>query len=360
MDLSFPPDRLVNSAVPLNTYLDSPFKLRLPGKDRLCELILSKGRGCLIYKKDLQRAYRQIPIDPRDYHLLGFNFDNQFYFDTRCPFSLRTSAMICQRTTKAVIYIFTQSAFSADVYLDDFYGAEVPALANTAFATLQTLFDSLGLVSSPDKDSPPAVEMVCLGILVNTEDLTLRVPDSRLRDLSDELQLWLSRECFTIKELQSLLGKLSFVTAFVHASRIFLSCLFNALWSFPSHTKHPPITLAMRQDLLWWNTFLPLFNGVSVIKPDEWSFANLRFSTNACVVRGERLALTNASRSLSQILLSRWLLTSQRWNSLLSSLLSSSGLPSCNINGSSSHVIMKPPSPSSIQAPQEIHSCSVV
>lgn len=202
--------------------------------------------------------------------------------------------------------------------------------------------------------------MVCLGILVNTEDLTLRVPDSRLRDLSDELQLWLSRECFTIKELQSLLGKLSFVTAFVHASRIFLSCLFNALWSFPSHTKHQPITLAMRQDLLWWNTFLPLFNGVSVIKPDEWSFANLRFSTNACMVRGERLALTNASRSLSQILLSRWLLTSQRWNSLLSSLLSSSGLPSCNINGSSSHVIMKPPSPSSIQAPQEIHSCSVV
>ena len=176
MDLSFPPDRSVNSAIPLNTCLDSPFKLRLPGIDRLCELILSKGRGCLIYKKDLQRAYRQIPIDPRDYHLLGFNFDNQFYFDTRCPFGLRTSAMICQRTTKAVIYIFTQSDFSADVYLDDFYGAEVPALANTAFATLQTLFDSLGLVSSPDKDSPPAVEMVCLGILVNTEDLTLRVP----------------------------------------------------------------------------------------------------------------------------------------------------------------------------------------
>ena len=171
--------------------------------------------------------------------------------------------------------------------------------------SLQTLFDSLGLASSPKKDSPPAVEMVCLGILVNTEDLTLRVPDSRLRDLSDELQLWLSRERFTIKELQSLLGKLSFVTAFVHASQIFLSCLFNALWSFPSHTKHQPITLAMRQDLLWWNTFLPLLNGVSVIKPDEWSFANLCFSTNACMVRGERLALTNASRSLSQILLSR-------------------------------------------------------
>lgn len=80
--------------------------------------------------------------------------------------------MICQWTTKAVIYIFTQSGFSADVYLDDFYGAKVLALAHTAFATLQTLFDSLSLALSPEKDSTPAVELVCLGILVNTEDLT--------------------------------------------------------------------------------------------------------------------------------------------------------------------------------------------
>ena len=44
--------------------------------------------------------------------------------------------MICQRSTKAVIYIFTQAGFSADVYLDDFYGAQRPSLAENAFATL--------------------------------------------------------------------------------------------------------------------------------------------------------------------------------------------------------------------------------
>ena len=79
-------------------------------------------------------------IDPKGYHLLGFNFYNQLYCDTLCPFGLRTSAMICQRTTKTVIHIFTQSGFSADVSLDDFYGAEIPALAETAFAALQSLF----------------------------------------------------------------------------------------------------------------------------------------------------------------------------------------------------------------------------
>ena len=53
--------------------------------------------------------------------------------------------MICQRTTKGVIYIFMQASFSADVYLDDFYGTECPSLADNAFPTLESIFDTLGL-----------------------------------------------------------------------------------------------------------------------------------------------------------------------------------------------------------------------
>ena len=153
MDLSYPPQLSVNSGITASSYLNKPYKLRLPGIDRLCQFILHHGCGCLLYKKDLRRAYRQLPIDPKDYHLLGFTFNGRLYFDTRCPFGLRTSAMICQRTTSAVIYIFTQHGYTADVYLDDFYGAERPDRAFDAFHQLQSLFDRLGLQASPEKDS---------------------------------------------------------------------------------------------------------------------------------------------------------------------------------------------------------------
>jgi len=123
----------VNSGIAVSSYLNKPFKLRLPGIDQLGQFIRQHGQGCLIYKKDLQRAYQQLPIDPKDYHFLGFHANGQLYFDTRCPFGLRTSAMICQRTTSAVIYISTGQGYTADVYLDDFYGAEDPELAFTAF-----------------------------------------------------------------------------------------------------------------------------------------------------------------------------------------------------------------------------------
>ena len=108
MDLSFPHAASVNSGIPKTHYLDNAFQLRLPGIDRLREFIISKGSGCYVYKKDLKRAYRQFPIDPKDYKYLGFMWDGLLYFDTRCPFGLRSSALVCQRTTRAVIHVFTK------------------------------------------------------------------------------------------------------------------------------------------------------------------------------------------------------------------------------------------------------------
>lgn len=100
------------------------------------------------------------------------------------------------------------------------------------------------------------------------------------------LHLWLSCKKFTIKDLQSLLAKLSCVSACIHASRILVSCLLNTLQSFPRQAKQQPVTLEMHQDLSWRKTFLPLLNSVSVIKPMEWFFDNLCFSIDACTVRG--------------------------------------------------------------------------
>ena len=119
--------------------------------------------------------------------------------------------MICQRTTKAIVHYFTQSGFTADVYLDDFYGADSPARVHFAFASLKALLDDLGLKSSPEKDGPPSTRMVCLGVEVDSDTFMLSVPQIRLDELATELKDWSSRHSYSMKQLKSLLGKLSFV-----------------------------------------------------------------------------------------------------------------------------------------------------
>lgn len=288
MDLSFPRGSSVNDGIPPDTYLGEQFKLRLPGIDRLVDFILAKGRHCLVFKKDLRRAYRQFPVDPKDYSLLGFCYQGQFYFDTRCPFGLRSSALICQRTTKAVVHIFTGQGFSADVYLDDFYGAEYPSLASQAFSQLGQLFQQLGLDSSPEKDTPPSTSMICLGISVDTEAFTLEVPASRLEDLRAELIIWKQSSSFTKRQLQSLLGKLSFVTACVKPGRIFMARLLQCLRECKHHaaSHRYPISATMLLDIQWWFEFLPRYNRISLIKPSLWDFEGLNFSTDACLQGG--------------------------------------------------------------------------
>lgn len=153
-DLSFPESYSVNDGVSRDHYLDQFYKLRLPGINRLVEFINSKGRGCHVFKKDLRRAYRQIPLDPADYPLLGMSIDGSRYFHTSLPFGLRCATLICQRTTKSVVHILNEG-ISVYVYIDDFYGAELPVRSQQSFQCLNSLFDELGLIASPEKDVSP-------------------------------------------------------------------------------------------------------------------------------------------------------------------------------------------------------------
>ena len=119
-------------------YLEQFFKLRLPGIDRLVEFVNAKGRGCHVFKKDLWWAYRQIPIDPQDYPLLGLYIDGSLCFHTALPFGLRSATMICQRTTKSVAYILNTEGISVDVYIDNFYGAESNDLSDLSFQRMNS------------------------------------------------------------------------------------------------------------------------------------------------------------------------------------------------------------------------------
>lgn len=82
VDLSWPSDSSVNNGIPTDSFLGEPLDLTYPTIDAIVDVIASLGRGSLIYKCNLRKAYRQFSVDPRDYYLLGFTCDGQFYFDT--------------------------------------------------------------------------------------------------------------------------------------------------------------------------------------------------------------------------------------------------------------------------------------
>jgi hypothetical protein len=283
LDLSFPCGASVNASINKDLYLGDKINLSYPSVDDLVELIKVQGRGSLLFKRDLKRAYRQIFVDPIDIPKLGYRWNGELYFDAGLPMGLRSSAYICQRVTNSVSFIMLQRGYKILNYLDDFGGVETPAKASLAFSTLKEVLDELGLKESTSKACAPTTRMTFLGILFDTLKCTLEVEPKKLVIIKELLDIWLRKSFCTKKELQSLLGRLQFVSKCVRSSRIFLSRMLNFLRSLNDQVKVFSIPEDTKKDIKWWKEFIDRFNGTVMMPFQDWSSPDKVFAVDACL-----------------------------------------------------------------------------
>lgn len=53
-------------------------------------------------KPDIEDAFRKIPIFPLDYHLLGFSWQGQFYFDKCLPVGASSSCQVFLKIKRGI------------------------------------------------------------------------------------------------------------------------------------------------------------------------------------------------------------------------------------------------------------------
>ena len=283
VDMSFPPGLAVNEGIDKHKYQGEDVHLTYPSIDRMTELMVRKGRFSKLMKRDLKRAFRQFLVDPADIRLLGYVWEDHYFFDTVLAMGCRSSPYICQRVSNMLKYLYSLEGYECVNFLDDFGNCELDALAETAYRVLGEIMDRAGVEQSENKNCPPAVTMVFLGILLCTITMTMQVPPERLRELGTLLQEWLAKAVYARKELESLVGKLNFVCSCVKASRVFMARFLNALRG-SSRKRGNPVTEDMRADICWWVRYLPLYNGITVIKTVDWSMPDELMSCDACLV----------------------------------------------------------------------------
>lgn len=105
LDLSWPFNTSVNTGIDKSLHEGMEFDLTYPTVDHIASLIARKGTGCVIYKCDVPKAYHQFYVDPYDFPLLGFHWNNCYNFDVVLPMGLRSAAMASQSITSAISYI---------------------------------------------------------------------------------------------------------------------------------------------------------------------------------------------------------------------------------------------------------------
>lgn len=113
-------------------------------------------------------------------HLLGYTWDNQFFFDTVLAVGLCYAAMACQRSMSAVLWISRQQGCWLFNYLDDFIDVSAPRMATADFQALAKLLSSLGLQESGEKSCLPSPVMICLGVQLDTNNFMLSVSSASM------------------------------------------------------------------------------------------------------------------------------------------------------------------------------------
>jgi hypothetical protein len=144
---------------------------------------------------------------------------------------LKSSAFICQRITNAISYFARKNGFPIINYSDDFAAGDSRSGADNGFRHLAQLFHSLGMRESADKVVPPSQKMAFLGVWFDTNSMTVAVTPERLAELQLEFQHWQSRSSASLKQVQSLLGKLNFVAKCVRPGCLFMACMLDWLRS---------------------------------------------------------------------------------------------------------------------------------
>ena len=283
MDLSFPPGDSVNEKIPKDQYLGQDMVLRYPTVDSLVELIKKKGRGCALMKSDFRRAYKQIQVDPADWNFLGLTWNGSLYFDVTMPMGLRSAAMCCQRLTNAIKYIVERRGYDLVAYLDDMVTAEDWQKAEHCYFTIRWIIKESGAEEAHSKSVPPTCTMLFLGVLFDTESLTLSIDEDRLVEILSLLEDWMSKTHMTRKEVETVAGKLGFVASVVRPGRLFVSRVLEFLRGLPK-VGRLPLPESFLKDLLWWKTFLPRYNGISMMPWEDWSGPDEVFSSDACLL----------------------------------------------------------------------------
>ena len=103
-----------------------------------------------------------------------------------------------------------------------------------------------------------------------------------MAEILELVNSWLHKESASLQELQSLVGKLNFISSCEHASRVFICRILKWLRLIHGSKSAQHIPVYVKQDLRWWQLFLPTFNGVSMMLMEEWSNPDELCACDAC------------------------------------------------------------------------------
>ena len=253
-------DHSVNKATAKQSFDSEPFVLKLPTLEALIPELERLGQDACLFKVDISRAFRNVRMDRGDAIRLGIKWNDEYFIDQNLPFGAVHGTAIFECITDHIRHIMAGRGFTVWNYIDDMYACCHKDTAKRAFPGFLDTIRSLGLPINQSKVFPPTKKLSIMGILVDVNEGTFSIENEKLTEISNEYTCAFVCDVITKRDLQSLLGKLLYISRCVRGSRIFMNRLLNTLREHHDKQRVYP-DMDFYLDLSWFIRFLKTFNG---------------------------------------------------------------------------------------------------
>lgn len=264
VDLTYPEGVGPNAHITKNHIFGCGVSHELPTVDDAIKIIISYEFRVVLAALDIARAYRNFALDPYDWPLTCVSHMGSYYIDVRMPFGSRLSSLHMQR-----VALFLQRALRALevialIYLDDVLLICPPNQdPDKVFLTARQLVRKVGLPIAWDKLVSPCKAIRFLGIIIDCMNKEIRIPRDKIDAFIQLARETRVKRFVYRKELQSIAGHINHLGKAVCAARLFMNRILGLLRAMKGRSIRVDYQLC--RDLDWFVTFLPSYNGKSLI-----------------------------------------------------------------------------------------------
>ncbi|SOV05166.1 uncharacterized protein UDID_17854 [Ustilago sp. UG-2017a] len=271
------PRHPASSALPsVNAGINPSFvRIQYESVRQLVDFVWSNP-NCLLWKGDLEDAFRHVVTAESDAYLLDFQYDGVCYRENALTFGGSSSPFLFNLVAEFLHWVVASclpNMWPVNHYLDDTCLALLPvhalALASTA----------LGLHLSVKKTFANLTRLEVLGIDIDSAAQTVGITSEHRAHILSQCHHLLSRGTADLLDMQCIASLLQFVSQVFPCGKAFLRRLYSCTrhWHSAGRRRIPRPALA---ELAWWVTMLESWSGTSVLSPSPLVVAHVW--TDAC------------------------------------------------------------------------------